>query len=68
MNRDGGEFVLGPEARLRFVTLLAELSSRFIKGEPGDVDREIEDAPRRVCERLAIDDTRRAKEAELRQG
>jgi hypothetical protein len=68
MNGDGRDVVLDSDTRLRFVTLPAELSSRSIKLAPGDVDGEIEDAPRRVCERLAIDDTRRAKEAELRQG
>src|SRR5512136_29861 len=43
------------EARLRFETLLVELSSRFINLSPGEVDREIEDALRRVCEPLGID-------------
>ena len=41
--------------RLEFETLLADLSSRFINLPPGDVDREIEDALRRVCELLGID-------------
>jgi PAS domain S-box-containing protein len=40
---------------LEFETLIAELSSRFINLPPGEVDREIEDALRRVCELLAID-------------
>jgi formate hydrogenlyase transcriptional activator len=43
------------ESRLEFETLLADLSSRFIDLAPGDVDREIEDALRRVCELLGID-------------
>ena len=43
------------EARLRFEMLLADLSSRFINLAAGDVDREIEDAQRRVCECLALD-------------
>jgi formate hydrogenlyase transcriptional activator len=38
-----------------FETLLCELSSRFINLAPGDVDREIETALRRVCEFLGID-------------
>ena len=40
---------------LEFETLIAELSSRFIHLPPGEVDREIEDALRRVCEPLGID-------------
>jgi len=43
------------EERDRFQALLLELSTRFINLEPGDVDREIEDALRRVCELLGID-------------
>jgi len=41
--------------RLEFETLISDLSSRFINLPAGDVDREIEDALRRVCELLAID-------------
>jgi PAS domain S-box-containing protein len=41
--------------RLGFETLLADLSSRFINLSPADVDREIEDALRRVCELVGID-------------
>lgn len=41
--------------RLEFETLLAELSFRFINLPSGDVDREIEDALRRVCEFVGID-------------
>ncbi len=40
---------------LEFETLIAELSSRFINLPPAEVDREIEDALRRVCELLGID-------------
>jgi len=43
------------ESRLEFETLISELSSRFIYLPAGAVDREIEDALRRVCESLAID-------------
>ena len=43
------------EARLRFETLLSELSTRFINLPAGEVDREIEDALSRVCELLGID-------------
>ena len=40
---------------LEFETLISDLSSRFINLAPGEVDREIEDALRRVCELLGID-------------
>ena len=43
------------ESRLEFETLLADLSSRFINLPPGEVDREIQHALRRVCESLGID-------------
>ncbi len=43
------------QQRLDFETLIAELSSRFINLPAGEVDREIEDALRRVCEPLGID-------------
>jgi formate hydrogenlyase transcriptional activator len=42
-------------SRLDFETMISELSSRFINLLPSDVDREIEDALRRVCEALGID-------------
>jgi formate hydrogenlyase transcriptional activator len=46
----------GPlEGRLGFEALIADLSSRFINLPAGEVDREIEDALRRVCESLVID-------------
>jgi len=38
-----------------FETLLCELSSRFITVPPEEVDREIEDAQRRICESLGLD-------------
>ena len=41
--------------RLRFESMLADLSSRFVNLEPADVDREIEDAQRRVCECLGLE-------------
>jgi transcriptional regulator with GAF, ATPase, and Fis domain len=43
------------ESRLEFETLISDLSSRFINLPPGEVDREIEDALRRVCESLGVD-------------
>ncbi len=41
--------------RLRFETMLSDLSSRFVNLEPAEVDREIEEAQRRVCECLELD-------------
>jgi hypothetical protein len=43
------------ENLLEFETLISDLSFRFINLPAGDVDREIEDALRRVYELLAID-------------
>lgn len=43
------------EQRLRFETLLAELSSRFINLPADNVDSEIQDGQRRVCEHLGFD-------------
>ena len=41
--------------RFRFETLLAELSARFVHVPADQIDGEIEDAQRRVCESLALD-------------
>ena len=41
--------------RLEFERLISDLSSRFIALSPREVDREIEDALRRVCELLGLD-------------
>ena len=43
------------QQRLAFETLISDLSSRFINLRPGEFDREIEDALRRICESLGID-------------
>ncbi|MBS1225741.1 MAG: nreB 2, partial [Proteobacteria bacterium] len=43
------------EDRLRFETLLAELSARFVNLPPERVDREIEDALRCLVEALQAD-------------
>jgi formate hydrogenlyase transcriptional activator len=43
------------EERLRYETLLAEISSRFVNVPAAEVDREIEDAQRRICESLDLD-------------
>jgi formate hydrogenlyase transcriptional activator len=43
------------EERLRFETLIADLSSKFVNLPGGEVDREILDAVRHICELLDID-------------
>jgi len=43
------------QVRLRFEELLADLSSKFVNLPPSEVDHEIEDALRRVCELVGID-------------
>jgi transcriptional regulator with GAF, ATPase, and Fis domain len=43
------------EGRLRFETLLADLSARFVNLPPAKVDTAIEDAQRQVCESLDMD-------------
>ena len=43
------------EGAFEFEALIAELSSRFINLPPDEVDREIEEGLRRVCEPLGID-------------
>jgi two-component system, LuxR family, sensor kinase FixL len=45
----------GLEERLRFETLLAETSSRFVNVPADQVDGEIEGAQRRICELLDLD-------------
>ena len=43
------------EERVRFETLLADLSARFV-GLPAEaLDHEIEEAQRRICETLGLD-------------
>jgi formate hydrogenlyase transcriptional activator len=43
------------EARLRFETLIADLSLKFINLPPDEVDHEVEDAQRRVCHCHGLD-------------
>jgi hypothetical protein len=43
------------EERLRFESMLADLSSNFVNVAPDAVDAEIIEAQRRVCESLGID-------------
>jgi formate hydrogenlyase transcriptional activator len=47
--------VIPLEERLSFETLLADLSSSFVNVSPEDLDAEIGDALRRVCEHLGLD-------------
>lgn len=55
MNRTEAELRHELEDRLRFETLLAEISARFINLPADQVDRVIEDAQRRVCDCLDLD-------------
>ena len=55
MNPDASGLSEGSEEQSRFEALLIGLSARFIDLAPGAVDREIEEALRRVCELLGID-------------
>ena len=43
------------QARMQFEMLLADISSRFTGLAPGEVDREILDAQRRICDALGLD-------------
>ena len=43
------------EERLRFETLLSEISTRFINLQADQIDGGIEDAQRRICELLGLD-------------
>ncbi len=52
---EGNGFRSGVDARVSFEALLAELSSRFVNIPPAELDREISDAHRRICECLDID-------------
>lgn len=42
------------QERLRFEGLIADISSRFVGLPPGEVEREIADAQRRICELLGL--------------
>jgi len=55
MNREDTTLHAELEDRLCFETLIAGLSLKFINLPAGEVDREIEDAQRRVCDFLRID-------------
>jgi hypothetical protein len=53
------------EEHLRFETLIADLSSKFVNLPAGEVDREIMDAERRVCEALDLDTSKDSDRPEL---
>ena len=53
--QDGESLRTRLEAQLRFETLLADLSARFVNVPAEDVDREILEAQRRLCECLGVD-------------
>jgi formate hydrogenlyase transcriptional activator len=55
MNACNADFQAELEGRLRFETLLAELSARFVNLPPERVDQEIEDALRCLVEALQAD-------------
>ena len=43
------------EERIRFETLLADLSARFVRVPAEALDHEIQEAQRRICETLGLD-------------
>ena len=43
------------ESRLRFETLLSEISARFVNLPAEEIDNSIEDAQRRICDCLGVD-------------
>ncbi len=55
MNAEDTKLRAELEERLRFETLITDLSSKFINLPSGAVDREISEAQRRLCEFLDID-------------
>ncbi len=56
------------EERLRFETLLAEISSRFINLPAERIDDEIESGQRRICEFLNLDRSSLAQVPEREPG
>jgi len=55
MNSDNPNLLAELEDRLRFETLIAELSSRFVNLLAAEVDGEIMEAQRRISEFLDLD-------------
>jgi signal transduction histidine kinase len=52
---EGGRVRAELESLLSFEKVLGQLSSKFINLPPGEVDLEIQDAQRRICEHLDLD-------------
>lgn len=55
MTRPTADSDAGLAERLRFETLIADLSSKFVHLSAEEVDREIQGAQRQVCEHLGLD-------------
>ena len=55
MNGEDTTLLAELEKRLRFETLLVDLSSKFVILPTGEVDREITGTPRRIREVLDLD-------------
>ena len=55
MSPENSNLRVEPEERLRFETLIADLSSKFVNLPAGELDREIMDAERCICEVLGLD-------------
>ncbi len=55
MSSSENELPNGLEERLRFETLLTDISARFVNLPADRIDAEIEDAQRLICECLALD-------------
>jgi nitrogen fixation negative regulator NifL len=55
MNAENAKPLSELEERLRFETLIADLSSKFVNLPAGEVDQEITVAQRRICEELGLD-------------
>ena len=55
MNTEPSTLYAELEERLRFETLIADLSSKFVNLPAGELDLEIEEAQRRVCQCLGLD-------------
>ena len=55
MTRAEADLLTELEERLRFETLLADISARFVNLPADQIDNEIEEAQRDVCECLGLD-------------
>ncbi len=55
MEQTEADLIRELEERLQFETLLVEISARFVNLPTDQIDSEIEDAQRRICECLGLD-------------